>query len=93
VLRLAEWFGYSGARPGEYAPHRTRVVWPPMLPNDDAADVRNNVALVAEGLRSRLTALDALGAEHPEAELGRVEQERGGSGVSGGDESRGSAPA
>lgn len=76
VLRLAERFGYLGTRPGELAPYRTRIIWPPLLPRDDAQEVRNNVALVAAGLRSARTAMDALGTEDPEAELARVVEDR-----------------
>jgi hypothetical protein len=76
ILKLAERFGLDGARPGDYAPYRSRVIWPPMLPKDDEIEVRNNVALVQAGLRSALTAMDALGTEDPEAELARMRRER-----------------
>ena len=55
---------------------RVRVVWPPMMPKDDAQEVRNNVQLVAAGLRSHRTAMDALGAESPEEEIARVLADR-----------------
>jgi hypothetical protein len=76
VLKLAERFGLDGARPGDYAPYRTRVIWPPMVPKDDAQEVQNNLALVHAGLRSLRTAMDALGTEDPEAELQRVVEDR-----------------
>ncbi len=81
ILRLAEQYGVGGARPGEFAPYRTRVIWPPMVPQDDQADVRNNVALVASGLRSHRSAMDALGVESPEEELERVLADRAALGV------------
>ena len=83
VLRLAERFGLGGAGPGEYAPYRSRVIWPPMIPRDDQVEVRNNVALVEAGLRSHRTAMDALGAESPEAEIARILEDRAALGVSG----------
>jgi len=76
VLRLAERFGLGGAQPGEFAPYRTRVIWPPMLPRDDAQEVQNNLALVAAGLRSHRTAMDDLGTEDPESDLRRVLEDR-----------------
>jgi hypothetical protein len=76
LLKLAELVGFRGASPGRYAPWRSRVIWPPMMPQDDAVDVQNNVSLVAAGLRSHRTAMDVLGTEDPEAELGRVLEDR-----------------
>ena len=76
VLRLAEQYGVGGARSGDYAPYRTVVVWPPMVPSDDAQDVRNQVALVAAGLRAHSTAMDALGVESPEEEIARILDDR-----------------
>ncbi|MFN8525643.1 MAG: phage portal protein [Chloroflexota bacterium] len=76
MLRLAERYGVDGAQPGDFAPYRSRVIWPPMVPRDDAAEVRNNVALVSAGLRSYRGALDALGVESPEEELRRIVADR-----------------
>lgn len=83
VLKVAERFGVGGARSraplqevGYFAPYRSRVIWPPLLPRDDALEVRNNVALVAAGLRSHRSAMDALGEERPEEELRRVVADR-----------------
>ncbi|MCC6224712.1 MAG: phage portal protein [Thermoleophilia bacterium] len=76
ILRLAEQFGVEGAKPGDYAPYRSRVIWPPMVPRDDTQDVRNQVSLVQAGLRSHRTAMDALGTESPEEELARVLEDR-----------------
>ncbi len=84
ILALAARFGlYQGVearrRPSASRPPipDTRVIWPPLVPRDDAAEVRTNIALVQAGLRSRATALDALGAESPEEELRRIQDERG----------------
>ena len=76
ILKLAERYGLGGAGPGEFAPYRTRVIWPPMIPKDDAQEVQNNLALVQAGLRSHRTAMDALGTEDPESELNRVLEDR-----------------
>jgi hypothetical protein len=58
-----------------------------MMPKDDAQEVRNNVSLVAAGLRSHRTAMDALGAESPEEEIARVLAEREVLGEASGEES------
>jgi hypothetical protein len=76
ILRLAEQYGVDGARPGDYAPYRSRVIWPPMVPRDDELEVRNNVSLVGAGLRSHRTAMDALGEQSPEDEIARVLEDR-----------------
>jgi hypothetical protein len=76
VLKLAERFEIDGAWPGEFSPYRTKVVWPPMVPADDTALVRQNIALVEAGLRSYRGALDALGEESPEAEIERIRADR-----------------
>lgn len=76
ILRLAEQHGVGGAKAGDYAPYRSRVIWPPMVPRDDEAEVRNNIALVEAGLRSHRSALDVLGVESPEEELRRVLADR-----------------
>ena len=68
ILRVAESMGL-----GSFAPYRSTVIWPPLLPTDGEAEVRNNVALVAAGLRSRQTAMDRLGEESPEEEVARIE--------------------
>ena len=56
---------------------RTETVWPTVLPSDDAAAVQNQARLVASGIRSRRTAVAALGGADPEAELARVLDELG----------------
>jgi hypothetical protein len=62
--------------PGAFAPYRTQVVWPPMLPRDDDAEASRNLALVEGGLRSHRGALEALGELDPEAELQRISEDR-----------------
>jgi len=74
VLRLAERFGL--AEPGSLAPYQSRIVWPPMLPQDHAREVQEAIALVNAGLRSARTAMNELGVEHPEEELARVVADR-----------------
>jgi hypothetical protein len=69
------------AAPLPVEPHRVRVLWPPMLPQDDETEVQNQVRLVAAGLRSHRTAMDALGTESPEEELARVQTDRATLGV------------
>ncbi len=71
ILRIAELNGM-----GSFAPYRSRIIWPPLLPADNESEVRNNVALVSAGLRSRRTAMDRLGEESPEAEMRLIEEER-----------------
>ncbi|MBX5493238.1 MAG: phage portal protein, partial [Chloroflexi bacterium] len=55
---------------------RPRVIWPPLLPQDLAREVANNVALVSAGLRSHRTAMNLLGVEAPERELAQVRADR-----------------
>jgi hypothetical protein len=70
VLRIAERMGL-----GRFSSCRSKVIWPALVPTDQEAEVRSNIALVAAGLRSRATALDRLGTESPEEELARIESE------------------
>jgi hypothetical protein len=90
VLELARQFGAGehGRAQRASAPRveeqRIRVLWPPMLPKDDVTEVQNQVRLVAAGLRSHRTAMDALGTESPEEELARVQADRATLGSSGG---------
>ncbi len=65
-----------GLPPGTFAPYRSQIVWPPMLPRDDEADAKRNLALVDGGLLSHRGAMDALGNLDPEAELQRVIEDR-----------------
>jgi hypothetical protein len=90
VLELARRLGGRAAI-GGVEDHRIRVLWPPMLPQDDEVEVQDQVRLVAAGLRSHRSAMDALGTESPEEELARVQADRaalderaGGEGAGGG---------
>jgi hypothetical protein len=75
VLRLVEQYQPGGIAGGA-ASYAVHVVWPPMLPKDDAIEVQNETKLVEAGLRSHRTAMDALGTENPEEELVRVVEDR-----------------
>ena len=75
ILRIAELQGM-----GSFAPYRSKIIWSPLLPADNESEVRNNVALVSAGLRSRRTAMDRLGEESPEDELARIDAETRGEG-------------
>lgn len=50
-------------------------IWPPILPSDTNAAVRNAVARVQHGLMSRRTAMTALGEHDPDAELRQMASE------------------
>jgi hypothetical protein len=76
VLALARQFGPGGTAEVGLGGSRIRVLWPPMLPQDDETEVRNQVRLVSAGLRSHRSAMDALGTESPEEELARVQADR-----------------
>ena len=75
IWALAEQYGLLPA--GATAGLRARIIWPSMMPSDDAQEVQNQVTLVAAGLRTRLTAMDMLGTESPERELAGVRAEMG----------------
>lgn len=72
LLRMAQPHGLLDATSAQVAALTPRVIWPPMVPRDDGAEVRNNIALVGARLRSHRTAMDALGEPDPEAELRRI---------------------
>jgi hypothetical protein len=74
IWRIAEQMGLLA--PGTSAGLQPRIIWPGMMPADDAREVHNQVALVAAGLRSHRTAMDLLGTETPETELERVRADR-----------------
>jgi hypothetical protein len=74
ILRLAELYGVGDGRLG-YAPYRARVIWPRLMPRDEAQEVLNESLLVGHGLRSVRTAMDQLGTQDPEAELARVTED------------------
>ncbi|MEZ4500257.1 MAG: phage portal protein [Thermomicrobiales bacterium] len=54
---------------------QTEPIWPPVLPSDRDAAVRNAVALVEAGIQSRRSAIAALGGNDPESELALIETE------------------
>ncbi|HEX2922398.1 MAG TPA: phage portal protein [Chloroflexota bacterium] len=70
VLKIAERMGL-----GKFAPYRSRVLWPSLMPADQAVEVNNQVKLVEAGLRSRARAMDLLGEESPEEEIARISSE------------------
>jgi hypothetical protein len=47
-----------------------------VLPGDAAGEVRQAVSLVASGIRSRRSAMAALGETDPDTELARIREER-----------------
>lgn len=51
------------------------AIWPPILPSDTDAAVRNAVSRVQNGLMSRRTAMSALGEHDPDAELRQMTAE------------------
>ena len=51
------------------------AIWPPILPSDANAAVRNAVARVQHGLMSRRSAMSALGEHDPDAELRQMASE------------------
>ena len=54
----------------------TVTVWPPILPSDREAAVRNTVSLVESGIQSRRSAIVSLGSADPETELALIRLER-----------------
>lgn len=52
----------------EYQPHRSQVVWGPILPQDRSRLITDEQRLVGSGLHSRRRAMKNLGVEDPEAE-------------------------
>ncbi len=53
------------------------TVWPPILPSDRDANARTVALLTAQGITSKRTALTSLGFTDPDAELARIDRERG----------------
>jgi hypothetical protein len=71
ILDLLERFGHEdlgGLR-------QTTTIWPPVLPSDTDNAIRNAVALVNGGIRSRRTAIAHLGSNDPDAEMARIAEE------------------
>lgn len=56
--------------------HRSRIIWPDVLPKDRAALVAQEVGLVASSIHSLETARRNLGDEQPDAENERILHER-----------------
>jgi hypothetical protein len=65
--------------PGEtFVPHRTRIVWGPVLPQDRSRLVDDEARLVASGIHSRRTAAGLLDIADPDGEWARwVSEEEG----------------
>lgn len=70
ILRLLE--QYTGE---PFAPYRTRIVWPPVLPEDRSRLVSDETRLVAAGIHSRRTAAGELDVADPDAEWQRWQDE------------------
>jgi hypothetical protein len=66
ILRMARLHGVA------LPPVRLRVSWPPVLPQDRAALVQQEVALVAAGIHPPTAAMAALDDPDPDAQLARV---------------------
>jgi len=58
-----------------YLPVRQEIVWGPVLPQDRGRLVRDEQVLVAAGLHSKRTAMEALGVRDVDAEVTRVREE------------------
>lgn len=71
LLDLCERFG--GADLGGHRVSET--IWPDVLPSDTSSTIQDQVRLVSAGIRSRRTAISDLGANDPDAELTRIEDE------------------
>ncbi|MEK7248479.1 MAG: phage portal protein, partial [Chloroflexota bacterium] len=71
ILRILE--QYTGE---SFAPYRTRVVWPPVLPEDRSRLVNDEARLVAAGIHSRRTAAGLLDVADPDAEWQRWQDEQ-----------------
>ncbi|MEO8457187.1 MAG: phage portal protein [Chloroflexota bacterium] len=71
ILRLLE--QHTGET---FAPYRTRVIWPPALPQDRTRLVDEEARLVASGIHSRRTAATLLDVDDPDAEWQRWQEEQ-----------------
>jgi hypothetical protein len=71
ALRILE--QYTGET---FAPYRSRVVWPPVLPDDRSRLVADEARLVAAGIHSRRTAAGLLDVADPDAEWQRWQDEQ-----------------
>jgi len=72
LLDLLERFGGHDLR----GVRQTTTIWPPILPSDRDASVRNAVTLVESGIQSRRSAIVGLGSNDPDAELAQIREER-----------------
>ena len=71
ILRLLE--QQTGV---SYGPHRARVIWGPVLPQDRGRLVRDEQILIGAGIHSRRRAMDNLGVEDADAEYARWLEEK-----------------
>ncbi|MDO8578403.1 MAG: phage portal protein [Dehalococcoidales bacterium] len=71
ILRLVRQF--TGQ---DFGRNRMRVVWGPVLPQDKARQVQNEVSLIQAGVHSRRWAMDELGIQDPDSEFSRWLEER-----------------
>jgi len=71
IIKLIE--KYRGVSFGN---NRYRVVWGPVLPQDTAQQVNNEVSLIQSGIHSRRRAMDELGIQDPEFEFNQWLEER-----------------
>ena len=58
------------------APYRTAIEWGAILPQDQAQVARQEIELVASGLRSKRTAMARFGVQDPDGELARIKSEQ-----------------
>ena len=73
ILKLLAKYTDPGLKTQDF---RLRVVWGPVLPQDMARQVNNEVSLVQTGIHSRRRAMDELGIQDPEFEFNRWLEER-----------------
>jgi len=74
ILKLLAQYSDPGLKPEDF---RLRVIWGPVLPQDMARQVNNEVSLVQSGIHSRRLAMDEIGIQDPEYEFSRWLEERG----------------
>ena len=74
ILRLLAKYSEPVFKPDDF---RLRVIWGPVLPQDTARKVNNEVSLVQSGIHSRRRAMDELGVQEPEYEFNQWLEERG----------------
>ena len=74
ILKLLAKYSDPGLKPEDFS---LRVIWGPVLPQDMARQVNNEVSLVQSGIHSRRRAMDEIGIQDPEYEFNRWLEERG----------------